>query len=139
MLIIENQNYFEKVLRFARATDQLPKLLKELWRLHTFGQAREVPDQPPAFAEGCGQFPPPEWTKYGDQTQCFLHSDFAPASFYFVLEKGGQRWFNGGLIYHGKQAGWTMPNGQVIPEGFGVETFNVQLVSSPENPWSINT
>jgi len=67
------------------------------------------------------------------KTQCFLFKDFAPYSFEFVMQaknKNGefQRWFNGGLIFHG------------IHDGFGsgaLPTLSVCL--NPTDGWSIHT
>jgi hypothetical protein len=77
------------------------------------------------------------------QSRCRLSVDSVPASFGFVLETwneltGWSFMFNGGLIYHGKQAGWTTPKGYVIKDGEGVPTFSVRLGDDP-NPWSIHT
>ena len=63
----------------------------------------------------------------------YIHSDFAPMSFYFEVYPAGcsredykKRSWNGGLIYHGQLENGTSP-----------ETFSVNL--TPSNSWSIHT
>lgn len=70
---------------------------------------------------------------YAQDTVCELYSDFAPFSFAFVMQarkpNGGlERWFNGGLIFHGNHDGFG--NG-------GGPTFSVCL--NPTLGWSIHT
>lgn len=67
-----------------------------------------------------------------DTVRCQLFKDFAPQSFYFVMEikKDGkwEQFFNGGLIFHG-----------VHDRGGdgGAPTFSVNM--SPTTAWSIHT
>ncbi len=98
-----------------------------------------------AFADSCG----PEWRKqfearlsfldtyaeHGDRgkTRCQLYTDFAPYSFYFVMERRAadgeySRWFEGGLIFHGPH-----DNGG---DG-GAPTFSVNIGNG--YGWSIHT
>lgn len=91
-----------------------------------------------------------------ERTRCLLYTDFAPMSFYFVMFKkkptessqleagaypeghqrtrlmcpddGYERWFNGGLIFHGPH-----DNGG---DG-GAPTFSVNL--TPQDGWSVHT
>jgi hypothetical protein len=60
-----------------------------------------------------------------------LHKDFAPASFGLLWKKNGEVWMNGGLVFHGDQAGWD-------DKGVYVDPLSVLLVSD-ENPFSIHT
>jgi hypothetical protein len=77
-------------------------------------------------------------------TCCRLTYDSAPASFSFALygwSEDKKDWiftFNGGLIYHGNQAGWETRGGYVIKNGEGIDTFSVRLGDDP-NPWSVHT
>lgn len=69
----------------------------------------------------------------GIETRCQLYKDWAPQSFAFLMEMrkdGGEweRWFNGGLIFHGDHDGGG--NG-------GAPTFAVCV--NPEDGWSIHT
>ncbi len=72
-----------------------------------------------------------------------LYRDFAPASFgvtFFRQDREGfwQHWFEAGLIYHGDQSGWVLPDGRVIGPGDGVDTLSVTL-TRPDNPWSLHS
>jgi len=98
--------YLEKVREFANKIKMREQLEKQLKYLGDIG----VPDG-----------------------RCMLYNDFAPYSFYFEVErlcKDGsyQRWFNGGLIFHGPH-----DNGG---DG-GAPTLSVCL--NPTNGWSIHT
>lgn len=68
------------------------------------------------------------------QTRCLLFKDWAPLSFAFLMEVKDeetgeyQRWFNGGLIFHGQH-----DNGG---DG-GAPTFSVNL--NPVDGWTIHT
>ncbi len=77
-------------------------------------------------------------------TRCKLSYDGTPASFCFVLETwakdtGWRYMMNGGLIYHGRQTGWTLRNGYVIKDGEGVPSFSVRFGDDSPNPWSVHT
>lgn len=77
-------------------------------------------------------------------TRCKLSYDSAPASFSFVLDTwskdtGWRYMMNGGLIYHGRQTGWTLRNGYVIKDGEEVPSFSVRFGDDSPNPWSVHT
>lgn len=66
-------------------------------------------------------------------TRCRLFKDFAPYSFAFVMEKRTQegdykRWFNGGLIFHGK-----------MDSGVGFPTLSVRIGDISKAGWSVHT
>lgn len=65
----------------------------------------------------------------GDRSQgCRLYKDFSPLSFEIVmLDAKGGRWFNGGLIYHGRG-----------DDGVGGPSYSVRLGDLDED-WSIHT
>jgi len=126
MLNVLDQEYYDKVLEFAKETNQFDKLQRELNYLDNY-----------AIGEG----------EPKDKTRCDLYKDFAPQSFYFILylkqgespkdsyvktgeppKDGYVKWFNGGLIYHGKH-----DNGG---DG-GFPTLSVNL--TPQYGWSIHT
>jgi hypothetical protein len=118
MLVIENQQYFDEVVTFAKKIDLYDKnkdnaaLESRLNYLGTYGGK-----------DGDG----------ADKTRVRLFRDFAPYSFSFVIESKDttgtwSTWFNGGLIYHGPHDG----------NGSGsAPTFAVTL--SPTLGWSIHT
>lgn len=72
------------------------------------------------------------------RTRCLLHKDFAPNSFYFLMEVRKpdgtyERWFNGGLIYYGP--------GET---GVGEPQFSVSLTrtvggEAPAHDWEVHT
>jgi hypothetical protein len=153
MLIIEGalvKEHFVTVLAFAHSKGEkhVRWFWEQMWKLHTFGNElkkelgltvlldRDNLDGLTAV--------PPEWNYLVKNKQAMvLFKDSAPASFnfnYIDVESGRTR-FNGGLVYHGDQSGWVMPNGQVIPPGHGVETFSVNIEPMNEytNPWSMHT
>ena len=119
MLNILDQEYYDKVIDFATKSGQLDKLQRELDYLDNYGIGEGEPK---------------------DKTRCDLYRDFAPQSFYFVLYMKQRvttgespkddyvKWFNGGLIYHGKH-----DNGG---DG-GFPTLSVNL--TPQYGWSIHT
>ncbi len=109
MLVVREdvREHFEMVKAFAEETDQMDQLQVKL-----------------DFLDGFGGEP--------KNVRCLLFKDFAPYSFYFVLEKHVEgkwkRWFNGGLIYHGAH-----DNGG---DG-GAPTYSVCL--TPIRGWSVHT
>lgn len=110
MLKIDNQEHFDEVKAFAESSGRMKQLQEKLDYLDTY-----------ADHESKGL------------TQCVLGSDWAPNSFSFLMMKKDangeyQRWFNGGLIFHGPHDGGG--NG-------GAPTFSVCL--SPTDGWSIHT
>ena len=110
MLEIQNQEYFDEVVAFAKKIGMHDQLQEQLSYLATYADHND---------EGL--------------TKCLLGSDFAPQSFSFLMQKKDkdgqfQRWFNGGLIFHGDH-----DNGG---DG-GAPTFSVNLV--PMNGWQIHT
>jgi hypothetical protein len=146
MLVIDNTQHLMKVLHFAMNRGKTQALLDQLFFLHTYScRDRDTPLEAPSnFHPLEVAWPPPEWAAYGGndptrKVETYLYSDFAPASFGFTINVNGQRWFNGGLIYHGPQAGWELPNGTFIPEGHGVETFSVTFGVEAERPWQVHT
>lgn len=126
-LEIMNQPHLDRVLAFALETRQFSHLLKRLWYLHTY--ADHGPD--------CPEVPPThdltQWASHvRGKSGVQLHYDSAPASFYLVWT-GLRSGMNGGLIYHGNQAGWSTDNVYVDP-------FSVQLCPDPSgNPWQVHT
>lgn len=76
MLVVKNQEHYEKVLAFADSVGKRAQLDDRL-----------------AFLDGYAQ----------GRAKCILYADFAPYSFEFVLldAKTGAKWFNGGLLYFG--------------------------------------
>ena len=76
MLVVKDQEYFEKVKAWAKEKGLMPELQKELDYLDTFGGSQKT-------------------------AECHLYKDFAPQSFYFEMMRDGKRWFNGGCIFHG--------------------------------------
>ena len=151
MLNVLDQEYYDRVVEFAKETNQFDKLQRELNYLDMY-----------AIGEGESK----------DKTRCDLYKDFAPQSFYFILymkqevrdwecqvckhrwalssaivetmrpcpkcksrfttgespKEDYVKWFNGGLIYHGKH-----DNGG---DG-GFPTLSVNL--TPQYGWSIHT
>ena len=83
MLIIENQEHFDKACEFARSVGAEAELQNQLDLLAGFG---------------------------GDpaNVRCHLYSDFAPHSFFWRMEyssrEGWKTWLVGGLIYSGPGA-----------------------------------
>lgn len=83
MLVIENQEHYDKVLAFAKKVGLEDDLQQRLDYLTHYA---------------CQDDP--------EHTRCLLYWDFAPYSFAFTMEvkRDGEykRWFNGGLIFHGQ-------------------------------------
>jgi hypothetical protein len=118
MLIIRDQAYFDRVVRFACEKGLAEALFEQLLLLHTYGD-RDL----------------------NGAWRVELSRDFAPASFSLVWRKrrpdGEYAFFvNGGLIFHGDQRGWVREDG--TPLSAPVPTFATRL-SADENPWSIHT
>lgn len=119
MLIIENQKHFDEVVAFAKKVGLYEDdgktnsaLSTRLKYLETYGGKD---------ADG------------NDRMRVRLAPDFAPMSFYFIIEKRNDtgEWrtlFNGGLLFHGRHDG----NG----DG-SAPTFAVTL--EPTVGWSIHT
>jgi len=126
MLIDETEGYLETVRKFAEETGQTESLQERLDYLGNYA---------------CNS---------GRQTKCRLYKDFAPMSFYFVMEIKKEedtpalpcsgrrryeatdspefrRWFNGGLIYF--DAGDT---------GVSGPQYSVRIDSS-KSGWSVHT
>lgn len=110
MLNIIDSDYFNEVKEFAEKVGKEENLKEKLDYLSTFADHNN---------EGL--------------TRCDLYKDFAPYSFYFVInrkDKDGefQGWINGGLIFHSSH------------DGFGsgaAPTLAVTL--NPTDGWSIHT
>jgi hypothetical protein len=141
MLIIHNQEYFDRVMSFARSHGPTHErwLTQALWRLHIwadFNRDRIDDDNLQELlnigwpASGI----PQAWlAMVENKVQVHLHRDFAPASFdWSAYRVGSDRpYFGGGLIYHGDQTGW---------DGGYSDPFSVELARDPsDNPWSIHT
>ena len=116
MLEIQEPDYFADVQKFAKKVNKYEQLWEKLNYLD--GYACQISDK----------------IKDNRLTRCRLFRDFAPYSFYFVMErldvKTGEykTWFNGGLIFHGTHDGG----------GDGsAPTFSVCL--TPTDGWSIHT
>lgn len=112
MLIIEDQHYYDTVVAFAKEA--------ELYDNETNASLKSRLD----YLQNYGGD--------GDRMRVRLWKDFAPFSFYFVIEaKNGDDWkrfMNGGLIFHGPHDG----------NGSGsAPTFAVTLEST--YGWSIHT
>jgi hypothetical protein len=117
MLIIENSAHFDDVVAFAKKIDLYEgesnaSLKSRLEYLKNYGGKN-----------GDGS----------DRSRVRMSKDFAPYSFYFVIEQKDRdgEWrtlFNGGLLYHGPHDG----------HGSGAApTFAVSL--TPTTGWSIHT
>ena len=117
MLVIQNQQYFDEVVAFAKKNDLYEgehnaSLKNRLDYLAGYGGKNK---------DGA------------DKTRVLLFKDFAPYSFEFVIEAQDargewSRWFNGGLLFHGAHDGG----------GSGsAPTFAVTL--TPTTAWSIHT
>lgn len=137
MLNIKEPEYFNKVCAWAEKTGRSEYLWKQLMYLHTFADGFDHGETPP-FTDPMDY---KAWCKGTKRVD--LYRDSAPASFYFVIfskpePTSADLWFNGGLIYHGNQAGWERPDGSVIQPTEREETFSVRLGQS-ENPWSVHT
>lgn len=110
MLDIQCQAHFEAVKAFAESAGRMEQLQSKLDYLDTYADHERK-----------------------GLTKCVLGADFAPYSFEFLMmrkNRDGQweRWFNGGLIFHGAHDGGG--NG-------GGPTFAVCL--NPTDGWSIHT
>ena len=112
MLIIENQEHFDKVREFARSVGADSELQKHLDFLAGFG---------------------------GDaaKVRCRLYSDFAPHSFFWRMEyssrEGWKTGLVGGLIYSGPGA----PSDGSAPS-FCV-SLNPDAAADRQHMWSIHT
>lgn len=110
MIEVSDQEYFDKVKNFAESVGKWDNLKERLDYLNTYADHEN---------EGL--------------TKCMLYRDFAPYSFEFVMMKRNdkgeyERWFNGGLIFHGAHDGGGDGSGP---------TFSVCL--TPTDGWSIHT
>ena len=105
MLVYEDTKYHEQILEFAKRNGLEQQLQSRLTYLETYG---------------CNE-----------KTRCRLFRDFAPYSYYFVMEKmeGDEyiKWFNGGLIYFGDG-----------DSGSGDPQYTVRLGDNKAG-WSIHT
>lgn len=112
MLMVINQEYFDKVKAFAERIGKLACLQEKLDYLANYACSEEAPNN----------------------TRCRIYRDFAPGSFEFVMDKWNKTkqdyvpWFNGGLIYHGPQDGW---------DGAKGPTLSITL--TPTDGWSVHT
>jgi hypothetical protein len=104
MLKIVGEEHFAKVMEFALSNGCADKLIDRLAYLTQYHE--------------------------GENT-CYLHPDFAPNSFEFLMMKpDGTRWFNGGLIYSGP--GQPLDGtGPALTVGIGID--------SSKHGWSVHT
>ena len=111
VLIIENQEHFDKVREFARSIGADAELQKRLDFLAGFGDPAKV--------------------------RCRLYSDFAPHSFFWRIEysspQGWKPGLVGGLIYSGPGA----PSDGSAPS-FSV-SLNPDAATGRKHMWSIHT
>jgi hypothetical protein len=143
MLVVKDMKYLEKVISFAsqKSPGHEKNLWLHLWKLHGFfNDLLEGDWNHLAYVPGRTSIPK-EWNEVSARKfECSLHVDFAPASFEWYLRKAGSAGlvvYHGGLIYHGEQGGWEMPNGKVISPGHAVETYSITLTE--ETYWQIHT
>jgi hypothetical protein len=112
VLIIENQEHFDKVREFARSVGAAAELQKQLDFLASFGGD-------------------------ADKVRCHLYRDFAPHSFFWRTEHssldGWKPGLVGGLIYSGPGA----PSDGSAPS-FSV-SLNPDAASGRKHMWSIHT
>ena len=98
-------DHLAKVLKFAIENNCADKLLQRLNWLSNYG--------------------------FDGDTLCVIHSDHAPNSFEFVMKHpGGDRWFNGGLIYSGPS--------QRLDGSAPAFTVSVEPHTN-EHKWSVHT
>lgn len=98
---VVDQNYFDSVMAFAKERGLQNQLQEKLdWLGNYAGEGK---------------------------TTCCLYKDFAPYSFEFVMMKGDERWFNGGLIYFGRG-----------DTGVGMPQLSVRIGDTDEG-WSVHT
>lgn len=135
------EDYYKEVLQFAKDLDkEIAKIVEERGEVpeHLLAKAKFNPERNEIFSFEKQLWEQLEYLRnYSDRkTRCKLWKDFAPYSFYFVmetLEDNGagpvwERWFNGGLIFHG-------PHDRG-GDG-GAPTFSVNL--TPHLGWSVHT
>jgi hypothetical protein len=138
MIEVSNPEYLAKVAAFAESKGLADDLWRNLYRVHTFFDHTDYAGEPALWSPGQTAVPD-AWRSYvNGRVTANVSPDFAPASFYILWRNpNGSTAMNGGLIYHGDQSGWTLPDGRVIPPGHGVETYSVTL--APVSGWSIHT
>ena len=112
MIVDKTDGYLDTVRAWAKEHCLLPKLEARLEYLGTYAYKSEEPQK--------------------ERTRCQLYKDFAPHSFYFVMEvldkdDTWKRWFNGGLIWH-----------SLGDSGVGSPTYSVRLDNSTEG-WEVHT
>lgn len=135
MLDVVNAAHLATVARFAEAKGETHArdLWEHLWRLHRMFDATEGELASGALWEPGQLAMPACWAPFArGEVTMRLTPDWAPASFYFAGSNGLQ----GGLIYHGDQAGWPLRDGSVIPAGHAVDPLSVTLTPAL---WSIHT
>ena len=105
MLVVKDQGYFDKVVAWAKEQGLMHELQKQLDYLANYGGTP-------------------------DYTLCYLYKDYAPQSFSFDIERTGQHWMRGGLIFHGPH-----DNGG---DG-GMPTLSVSLNPDTKPHWEVHT
>lgn len=119
MLIIENQKHFDEVVAFA----------KKVGLYEDDGTTNNALSNRLKYLDGYGG----KDSDGNDRMRVHLTPDFAPFSFFFVIEKKNDagEWralFNGGLLFHGRHDG----------NGSGsTPTFATTL--EPTVGWSVHT
>lgn len=118
MLIDETDGHLASVREFADKVGKRDNLEKGIEFLHSYANTTDE-----------GLLPTEK-----HKTRCRLMKDFAPQSFYFIMEARDKNtgewgmWFNCGLIFHGPHDGGGSG---------GPPTFSVTL--SPTDGWSVHT
>lgn len=93
MVVFHNETckkHFDEVVKFAKQTNQLHQLCRQIEYLGMYGDSVESRAR-------TGRH----------RTACSLYKDFAPYSFTFLMQVWNEErqayttWFNGGLIYQG--------------------------------------
>jgi len=142
MLKITNDEHFAKVAAFAESKGETTwrHFWRNVFRAYRYADYDQdvCEHEALSFVQPGQRTVPEEWSRYVLGNKIFtLYSDSAPASFGFSAQTvfGG---IGGAIVYHGDQSGWVLPNGETIPEGYGVNTYSVRIDSSPD-PWSWHT
>jgi len=110
MLYIEDKEYHDEVLAFADKIGMSEQLEGRLQYLNTYAENEEQ-----------------------GKTCCRLFKDFAPYSYFFIMEirqldGSFRQWFNGGLIFHGKH-----------DNGGDGSYPTLSMCLAPTDGWSIHT
>lgn len=140
MLVINDIEYFQKVCVHAERHNMGEAFWRMIYKLHVqYDRAEGVLPNIKYYEPGQRVLPLSWALACKGEYQTTIYKDFAPASFLFNVVRiaDNTRVGNGGLILHGPQGGWEMSNGQVIPDGYEVETYAVEIERT--NGWAIHT